>query len=162
MLLTHSGGKTKMLVRFDPFREMDRFTEQVFNGGRAPTMAMDAFRHGDRFQVDIDLPGVDPESIDLTVERNVLTVKAERRRAQVEGARYVVSERRQGSFSRQLFLGESLDADHVEARYHDGVLTLEIPVADTARPRRITVHGESGPAPAVPNGSEPETAGATA
>jgi HSP20 family protein len=149
-----------MLVRFDPFREMDRFTEQVFRGGRTPSMAMDAFRHGDRFQVELDLPGVDPESIDLTVERNVLTVKAERPRAEVEGARYVVTERSHGSFRRQLFLGETLNTDHIEARYHDGVLTLEIPVVDAARPRRITVHGESGAAEAISNGSEPEAANA--
>jgi HSP20 family protein len=144
-------------MRFDPFREMDRFTEQMFSG-RAPAMAMDAFRRGETFQVDLDLPGVDAGSIDLTVERNVLTVKAERRRQPVEGARYVVTERRQGSFSRQLFLGETLDTDHIEAQYHDGVLTLTIPVVDAARPRRIPVNGESGDPEVVSNGAEPAAA----
>ncbi len=127
-----------MLMRFDPFREMDRFTEQVFNG-RPTTMPLDAFRRGDSFEVQVDLPGVDPDSIDLTVERNVLTVKAERHRQEVDGAGYVVRERRHGTFTRQLFLGESLDTEHVEARYHHGVLTLTIPVVDNARPRRIPV-----------------------
>jgi HSP20 family protein len=136
---------------------MDRFTEQMFSG-RAPAMAMDAFRRGDTFQVDLDLPGVDAGSIDLTVERNVLTVKAERRREQVEGAQYVVSERRQGTFSRQLFLGETLDTDHIEAQYHDGVLTLTIPVVDAARPRRIPINGESGHPAVESNGAEPVAA----
>ena len=131
-----------MLMRFDPFTEIDR----AFRTGRAPTMAMDAFRHGETFQVDLDLPGVNADSIDLTVERNVLTVKAERRRPQVDGATYVAKERPHGAFSRQLFLGESLDANRVEARYHDGVLTLVIPVASAARPRRIEVSSEAGPA----------------
>src|ERR1700730_18183354 len=97
----------RMLLRFDPFREIDR----AFSAGRTPTMAMDAFRQGETFQVDLDLPGVNGDSIDLTVERNVLTVKAERHRPQVEGATYVAQERRQGTFSRQLFLGESLDSE---------------------------------------------------
>jgi HSP20 family protein len=130
-----------MLMRFDPFREFDR----AFGAGRTPTMAMDAFRQGETFQVEFDVPGVDAESIELTVERNVLTVKAERRRPQVEGAEYVATERPQGVFSRQLFLGESLNTDRIEAHYHDGVLTLVIPVASAARPRRIEVSSESAP-----------------
>ena len=130
-----------MLMRFDPFRDIDR----AFSAGRTPTMAMDAFRQGETLQVELDVPGVDAESIELTVERNVLTVKAERRRPQVESAEYVVAERPQGVFSRQLFLGESLDSDRIEAHYHDGVLTLVIPVASAARPRRIEVSSETGP-----------------
>jgi HSP20 family protein len=130
-----------MLTRFDPFREIDR----AFSAGRTPTMAMDAFRQGETFQVQFDVPGVDAESIELTVERNVLTVKAERRRPEVEGARYVASERPQGVFSRQLFLGRSLDTDQIEARYHDGVLTLVIPVTSAARPRRIEVSSQAAP-----------------
>jgi HSP20 family protein len=134
-----------MLVRFDPFKEIDR----AFGVGRTPSMAMDAFRHGETFQVDLDLPGVDADSIDLTVERKVLTVRAARRGPQVEGATYVAKERPRGSFSRQLFLGETLDADRIEARYHDGVLTLVIPVAGGARPRRIEVSSDAAPA-AIP------------
>ena len=130
-----------MLTRFDPFREIDR----AFSAGRTPTMAMDAFRQGETFQVQFDVPGVDAESIELTVERNVLTVKAERHRPEVEGARYVASERPQGVFTRQLFLGRSLDTDQIEARYHDGVLTLVIPVTSAARPRRIEVSSQAAP-----------------
>ncbi len=130
-----------MLVRFDPFREIDR----AFGAGRTQTLAMDAFRQGETFQVDLDLPGVDADSIDVTVERNVLTVKAERRRPQAEGATYVVKERPQGTFRRQLALGESLDSGRIEASYHDGVLTLVIPVASAAQPRRIEVSSHAAP-----------------
>jgi HSP20 family protein len=130
-----------MLMRFDPFREIDR----AFSAGRTPTMAMDAFRQGETFQVEFDVPGVDAESIELTVERNVLTVKAERRRPRVEGAEYVATERPQGVFSRQLFLGESLDTARIDAHYHDGVLTLVIPVTTAARPRRIEVSSQAAP-----------------
>jgi HSP20 family protein len=141
-----------MLVRFDPFREIDR----AFSAGRTPTLAMDAFRQGESFQVDLDLPGVDADSIDVTVERNVLTVKAERRRPQVEGATYVAKERPQGTFRRQLALGESLDSGRIEARYHDGVLTLVIPVTSAAQPRRIEVSSEVAPsaAPSIPAADE--------
>src|ERR1700730_7832223 len=130
-----------MQMRFDPFREIDR----AFSAGRNPVMAMDAFRQGETFQVSFDLPGVDAESIELTVERNVLTVKAERRRPEVEGAQYVATERPQGLFTRQLSLGQSLDTDRIEARYHDGVLTLVIPVTSAARPRRIEVSSQAAP-----------------
>ena len=127
-----------MLMRFDPFREFDRLTEQVWGGGRA-TMAMDAYRQGDQFLVHFDLPGVDPASIDLTVERNVLTVSARREWQRGEGVEVIASERPQGTFTRQLFLGDSLDADQVHATYDDGVLTVRIPVADQAKPRKVEV-----------------------
>ncbi len=132
-----------MLMRFDPFREIDRLSEEVL-GRRATTatarlMPMDAYRRGDRFLVHLDLPGVDPASIDLTVEKNVLTVKAERSWAMVEGDEVVVAERPQGSFSRQLFLGEGLNAEAVEASYDNGVLTVTLPVAESAKPRRVSI-----------------------
>lgn len=131
-----------MLMRFDPFRELDRLTSEYLGGEphRTPTaMAMDARRSGDRFIVDFDLPGVDPASIDVTVERNALTVKAERSLSRNEGDEIVIAERPQGSFTRQLFLGDSLDVNRLEATYEDGVLHLVIPVAETAKPRRIEV-----------------------
>ena len=130
-----------MVMRFDPFRELDRLTEQ-FRGpmGRAAlTFPMDAYRRGDQFIVQFDLPGVDPGSIDLTVEKNVLTVRAERRFDRREGDEILVAERPQGSYSRQLFLGDTLDADNIQANYEAGVLVLTIPVAEAAKPRRVQV-----------------------
>ena len=136
-----------MLMRFDPFRELDRLTQQSWSGQQARTAAMpiDAYRRGDQFLVHFDLPGVDPASIELTVEKNVLTVGAERSWARKEGDEIVVAERPQGRFTRQLFLGEGLDPDRVAADYTQGVLTLTIPVAEQAKPRRVEVNrGESG------------------
>ena len=128
-----------MLMRFDPFREFDRMTQDRWTAGRMPAMPLDAYRQGDKFFVHFDLPGVDPSSIDLTVEQNVLTVSAERRWQADETTEIVVSERPQGTFSRQLFLGDTLDAEQLDARYDAGVLTLTIPVAERAKPRRIEV-----------------------
>ncbi len=129
-----------MLMRTDPFRELDRLTAQVFGTPARPAaMPIDAFRTGDTFVVEFDLPGVTPESIDLTVERNVLTVHAKRERHSPEAAELIVAERTYGTFSRQLFLGDTLDTDHITARYSDGVLRLEIPVAEQAKPRKVTV-----------------------
>jgi HSP20 family protein len=132
-----------MLMRFDPFREFDRFFEQTLTQARQASMPMDAYRHGDSFVVHFDLPGVDPGSIDVSVERNVLTVSAERHWSTVEGDQLVANERRQGTFSRQLFLGDALDTDHIHATYENGVLTLTIPVAAQAKPRRIDVRTEA-------------------
>ena len=129
-----------MLMRTDPFRELDRLTQQVFGGvGRPSAMPMDAYRKGDEFFVHFDLPGVDPDSIDLTVEQNVLTVRAERLPVGAQGAELLVTERLSGTFSRQLFLGETLDPDHIEADYSAGVLTLTIPVHEAAKPRKVEI-----------------------
>ena len=130
-----------MLMRFDPFRDFDKLTEQLWNTQANSTrgVAMDAFRRGEQVVVNFDLPGVDPSSIDLTVQRNVLTVSAERRWQTSDDEQVIASERPQGSFGRQLFLGESLDAERVEARYDNGVLTLTIPVAEQAKPRKVEV-----------------------
>lgn len=131
-----------MLMRYDPFREIDRFTEGLFgNTARTPWMPMDAIRYDDRVEVHFDLPGVRQDSIDLTVERNVLTVKAERQWFPPEGTEVLTRERTQGSFSRQVLLSEALDADRVDARYDQGVLTVSIPVAERAKPRKVEVHG---------------------
>ena len=141
-----------MLMRTDPFRELDRLTQQVFGNAagtwsRPTAMPMDAYRSGDQFVVMFDLPGVSAEAIELDVERNVLTVKAERRPApsgdQVE---MQVSERPLGVFSRQLFLGDTLDVDHIQADYDAGVLTLRIPIAERAKPRKIEITGRDTPA----------------
>ena len=129
-----------MLMRTDPFRDMDRMFEQlVGTTSRPAVMHVDAERDGDTFYVYVDLPGVDPDSIDVTVERNVLEVKAQRQRREKDGVEIVISERPMGVFSRQLFLGDTLDTDKLEATYDNGVLALRIPVSDTAKPRKISV-----------------------
>ncbi|HET9143267.1 Hsp20/alpha crystallin family protein [Actinophytocola sp.] len=136
-----------MLMRTDPFRELDRLTQQVFGNvagtwSRPTAMPMDAYRVGDEFVVSFDLPGVDPGAIDLDVERNVLTVKAERRPVTTgDNVEMQVAERPLGVFSRQLFLGDTLDTDHINASYEAGVLTLRIPIAEKAKPRKITIDG---------------------
>lgn len=128
-----------MLMRTDQFRELDQLAQQVFGTMARPTvMPMDAWRQGDTFVVEFDLPGVDPGSIDLDVERNVLTVKAERERLD-DDVDTIATERQRGVFSRQLFLGDTLDVDRVEAGYVDGVLRLTIPVAEQAKPRKIEI-----------------------
>ena len=128
-----------MLMRTDQFRELDQLAQQIFGTMARPTvMPMDAWRQGDTFVVEFDLPGVDPGSIDLDVERNVLTVKAERDRLS-DDAETIATERPRGVFSRQLFLGDTLDVDKVEAAYTDGVLRLTIPVAEQAKPRKIEI-----------------------
>jgi HSP20 family protein len=154
-----------MLMRFDPFRDFDRLTQQLWGGGqggsRTNAMPMDAYREGDHFTVHFDLPGVDPGSIELTVDRNVLTVSAERKWSRGEGTDVVASERVQGTFTRQLFLGESLDADRIEANYDNGVLTVRIPVAEQAKPRRIEIGGGQSAQQAI-TASSTEQSGASA
>ncbi|KZS57763.1 hypothetical protein A4G26_15215 [Mycobacterium kansasii] len=136
-----------MLMRSDPFRAFDRWTEQALGTPARPAvMPMDAWREEGQFIVEFDLPGVDPDSLDLDVERNVLTVRAER--PDVDREREVVAaERPRGVFSRQLFLGDTLETDRIEASYHDGVLRLTIPIAEKAKPRRIEIshNGERTP-----------------
>lgn len=129
-----------MLMRTDPFREIDRIAEQFFGTTTRPAvMHLDAYRDGDHFYAAFDLPGVDPDSIECTVERNVLTVRAERRRPHGDGVELVAAERPMGVFTRRLFLGDTLDTDRLEAGYEAGVLTLRIPVAERAKPRRVAV-----------------------
>lgn len=140
-----------MLMRTDPFRELDRLTQQALGTRARPTaMPMDAFREGDHFVVRFDLPGVEASSIELTVEKNVLTVAAERQWQPSENQEVVASERPQGSFSRQLFLGDGLDPERVEASYDNGVLTVTVPVAEQAKPRKIQVStGANGKAKSI-------------
>ncbi len=131
-----------MLMRTDPFRELDRLTQQVFGSdgtlARPSVMPMDAWRDGDTFYVEFDLPGVDPDSVDLDVERNVVTVKAERP-SRASDAELIAAERPRGVFSRQLILGDNLDTEHIAASYDAGVLSLQIPVAEQAKPRKIAI-----------------------
>lgn len=129
-----------MLMRTDPFSELDRLTDRFFGTvARPAVMPMDAYQEGDHFVVHFDLPGVDPDSVDLTVEKNVLTVVAERSWQPGEGQQVVASERPQGKFRRQLFLGENLDTERIEAHYDKGVLSLTIPVAEQAKARKIEI-----------------------
>jgi len=127
-----------MLMRFDPFRELDRLRQQASAGAPA-VMPIDAYRRGDRVVMHFDLPGVEPSTIDLTVEQDVLMVRAERTWLEAEGDEIIVAERPQGIFTRQLFLGESLDGDRIEANYEHGVLTVTIPVAEQAKPRKVEI-----------------------
>lgn len=141
-----------MLMRTDPFREFDRLAQQLVGAAspgtwsRPTAMAMDAYRAGDEFVVMFDLPGVSPDAIEVDVERNVLTVKAERRPTTHDtDVEMQAAERPLGVFSRQLFLGDTLDTDHIHAEYEAGVLSLRIPVAEKAKPRRVEVlAGKSG------------------
>jgi HSP20 family protein len=129
------------LMRFDPFREIDRITEQVMGASRMPrTMPMEAFRRGEEFFVYIDLPGVNDDDVDVTVERNVVNIRAERRSPRQEGDELIVDERPHGVFTRQLFLGDNLDANCLSADYDRGVVCLTIPIAEESKPRRISVH----------------------
>ncbi len=142
-----------MLMRTDPFRDFDRFTQHLLGTNARPSaMLMDAWREGDQFVVEFDLPGVDPGSVDLDVERNVLTVTATRP-AVDEQSEFLAAERPRGVFSRQLVLGDNLDLDRIQASYGGGVLRLVIPVAEKAKPRKISIsHGKEDQAIASGNG----------
>jgi HSP20 family protein len=129
-----------MLMRTDPFRDFDRLAQAVWGTPARPAaMPMTAYREDGKFVVHLDLPGVSLDSIDLTVEQNVLTVHAERKPPAGDSAERVVEERGYGVFSRQLFLGETLDADQLKATYDAGVLTLTIPIAEKAKPRKVEI-----------------------
>ena len=129
-----------MLTRFDPWRELDLLTRDIFNGTRPDLgLPMDAYRRGDEFVVHFDLPGVDPDSIDLTVQDNYLTVRAERRNEPGDDVEVLVSERPSGTYVRRVFLGEALDIDKLEAHYDNGVLRVVVPVAESAKPRKVEI-----------------------
>lgn len=143
------------MLRYDPFRDFERLTDQLLASsarGVPRSFPMDAYRRGETFHVELDLPGVEPDVIELTVEQNVLTIRAERSFEPQEGDEMLVSERPQGVFSRQLLLSESLDNDQLEAEYVNGVLRLSIPVAEQAKPRRIEV-GRGGNQPTTIEGT---------
>lgn len=136
-----------MLMRTDQLREFDRLTQQLFGTTSRPmALQMDAYRDGETFVVEFDIPGTSLESIDITVEQNVLTVHAERNGVKGDGVELIVAERSTGKFSRQVFLGETLDADNITADYTAGVLTLRIPVMPSAKPRKISISSQDAPA----------------
>jgi HSP20 family protein len=147
-----------MLMRTDPFRDLDRLTQQVFGTPARPAaMPIDAYRRNDEFVVELDLPGIDADSIDITVERNVLSVHAQRRRTSGDDVELLMSERPHGTFSRQLFLGDALDSEQIDATYADGVLTLRLHVAEKAKPRRVPI-SQQGSQPATIEATAGETA----
>ncbi|WP_336033048.1 Hsp20/alpha crystallin family protein [Geodermatophilus sp. FMUSA9-8] len=155
-----------MLTAYDPFaatsaafRALDQLAGRTGPARALSGMPMDAYRVGDKFVAHFDLPGVDPGSIDLSIEGTTLTVTAERSVPQLENAEWAVAERPYGSYTRQLVLGRSLDTDRLEASYHDGVLTVSIPVAEKARARKITVTRADVPAAVEGRTIEHESAG---
>lgn len=153
------------LLRFDPFRDLDRVFDQAFSANRRPSFPMDAYRHGDTVVVHFDLPGVDPSSIDLEYERQMLTVTAERSWRPVEGDQLLASERVHGKYMRQLLLGDGLDVDRMHASYEHGVLTVTIPVAEKVKPRKVEIamHGRTPiETPAATEATATETAAGTA
>jgi HSP20 family protein len=131
-------------MRFDPFRDLDRFSERMLGApGPMRSMPMEAFRRGDQFIVALELPGVDPSDVDVTVERNVVKIRAIRRPLRQEGDEVIVDERLQGEFTRQLFLGDNLDSSKLSAEFERGVLMLTIPVAESSKPRKISISDDS-------------------
>ncbi|HVM52504.1 MAG TPA: Hsp20/alpha crystallin family protein [Acidimicrobiales bacterium] len=138
-----------MLVRFDPFRDFDRLWESVATPTSPRSFPMNAVRRGDALHVSFDLPGFTADQVDLTVERNQLTLTAERRWEKREGEEWLVAERPAGTFRRQLLLGDNLDTDRLEARFHDGVLEVRIPIAEAAKPRKVTIGTGEGGAEAI-------------
>lgn len=134
-----------MVMRFDPFRDLDRLAQQAFEGAvQVRSIPMDAYRRGDAVFLHFDLPGIDPNTIDLTVEQNVLSVSAERSYDRREGDQIIAKERPAGVFERQMFLGQHLDPERLQASYDQGVLTVQIPVVPEAKPRRIEIRAGEG------------------
>ena len=150
------------LMRFDPFRELDRLAEQTLSAGARAlhSLPMEALRRGDEFIVHLDVPGVGPDDIDLTVERNVVSIRVRRLPDRQEGDEVLIDERPHGEFARQLFLGDNLDADRLTADTRDGVLTLTIPGSEASKPRRVVLGSadRSSDAPNVVAGSVPAPA----
>jgi HSP20 family protein len=149
------------LIRFDPFREFDRMFDQALNQARQPSFPMDAYRSGDTVVAHFDLPGVDPDSIDIEYERQALTVSAERAWRPTEGDQLLAAERVHGKFQRQILLGDGLDADRLKASYEQGVLTVTIPVAEKAKPRKINVEVNGSDQKSISAVSEPVGSSAT-
>lgn len=147
----------------DPFRQMDRLTSQLLSGTRTPMgLPMDVWQTDDGFHVCLDLPGVDPDSVDITTERNTLTIKAERRAEYEDGQNVLIAERPQGTFTRQLQLGDTVDTENIQASYSEGVLHLTLPMTQAAQPRRVQVRTEgSGQRQITVEGETEESASAS-
>jgi HSP20 family protein len=149
-------------TRFDPFQEMDRLVGQVFGSARAAaSMPLDLFRSGDHYVLHADLPGADPGTIDVNVEDQTLTIRAQRTHQGAEGVQWLVQERPAGTYVRQLTVGRGLALDRIEATYADGVLSLTIPVAEEAKPRRIEVQHGANQSAAITQSGEPAEATAS-
>src|SRR3954452_8764975 len=147
----------------DPFRGLDRLTSQLLSGTRTPmAMPMDVWQSEDGYHVALDLPGVDPGSVEITSERNVLTIRAERRPGYGENDKVLVAERPHGQYTRQLQVGDALDSGNVAATYHNGVLHLTIPISPAAQPRRIEVQQGGDEQPVLVGGGERAEAGGSA
>jgi HSP20 family protein len=136
--------EVRTVLRFDPFRDFDRMTEQLLGvpsgSARAPRfMPMDLYRSGDHYVLHADLPGVDPGSVDLGVENGTLTIKAERSERTEDGVQWIASERFTGTYMRQIALGDDIDSERISATYANGVLTVTLPVAERAKPRRVEI-----------------------
>ena len=145
------------LMRFDPFRELDRLADRALSAAGAQRgMPMEALRRGDEFLIYLDLHGVRYEDVEVTIERNVASIRATREPMRQEGDEVVVDERAYGECTRQLFLGENLDPSRLAAEMHDGVLNLRIPVSEASKPRRVPI-GAGAVSPPAPR--EPEPAG---
>lgn len=150
------------VLRFDPFREFERLTDEAWSRARTPVLPMDAFRRDNELVLQFDLPGVDPDTIDVTIEKNVLSLSAERHGAPSEGDEVVIHERPTGRFTRQLMVGDGLDAERVHGTYEAGVLTLTLPVAEAERPRRVRIEtGAGGKAAIDASAHEPGQVGPT-
>jgi HSP20 family protein len=136
------------VLRFDPFRDLDRLTEQMLGAptasARVPRfMPMDLYRSGDHYVLHADLPGVDPGSVDVSVDNGTLTIRAERSGRTEESVEWLASERFVGSYMRQLALGDGIDTERIAATYEGGVLTVTIPMAERAKPRRIQIDSKA-------------------
>jgi HSP20 family protein len=152
-----------MLLRFDPFRDIDRLAHEILGAPRVPQpMPMDCYRHGDTYFLHFDLPGIDTDTLEVTEENNTLTVRAQRRTTVPEDAVYLVAERPVGSYARQLVVGDGLNLEAIGAEYHDGVLTLTLPVAEQAKPRRIDVGRSQNGDSALPGAGHKTIGGQTA
>jgi HSP20 family protein len=142
------------IMRFDPFRDLDRLSQELFGASRAlRAIPMEAYRRGNGFYVHFDLPGINPADVEVTAERNVVTVRASRETPRQEDDEVLIDERPHGSFSRQIILGENLDPERMQASYDQGVLTLMIPVAEQAKPRRVEVSAQASQPQQVQTGS---------
>ena len=146
-----------MMLRFDPFKEVDRMHEQVF-GRSGRLLPLDLYRSGEHSVLHVDMPGVDPGSIDVSVDGSALTIRAERTGRTEEALEWLARERPVGTYLRQLALGDGLDTERIAATYENGVLTVTIPVAEKAKPRRIAVERRDGGAQAVGAAAEPPLA----
>lgn len=133
-----------MAMSFDPFSQLDRVAQRVFDTPVSRAMPVDLFKEGDRYILAADLPGIDPGSVDVDVDGQLLTIRAQRTAAEREGAKWLTQERPVGAFMRQFSLGDGIDVEHISASYENGVLSVIIPLAERAKPRKVQVETARG------------------